>query len=297
MEEFVGDFMHDVIGETIFPELAETSERARWRLSDIHWDEIDPARANPATRALVRQIAFSEQTTFSATQKFLQAFSDDLDFSQWLSVWFYEETRHPLVLMRWLASLDEHCDSTFVARGRVSAPFMRSRMGTLTTNIISEVNAAALYAGLGRAATEPVLAAISRSLSSDEARHASSFYRYAARRIERSAHPDRDRVDAVKVLHFWLHENHQVGHPVNQHVKPEYLPSDTRDRVCRLIGTLVDLPLWRPDHVHAWLTRLVGQEHGARDEPIHPSLDLGRPARGDDVGRAVGHDPEPERDR
>jgi hypothetical protein len=216
-------------------------------------------------------MAFSEQTTFSATQKFLHAFADDVDFSQWMSVWFYEETRHPLVLMRWLAALGERCDSEFVARGRVSTPFMRSRMGTLVTNVISEVNAASAYATLAVAVEdeEPVLAGIARRLSTDEARHASSFYRYAARRIERSSRPDRERLDAVKVLHFWLHENEQVTHPVNQALRRvsahrDLAPVGVRERVAAIIGTLVDLPLQDAADVDARLGDLVRlvHEHG-----------------------------------
>ena len=35
-------------------------------------------------------------------------------------------------------------------------------------------------------------------------------------RLERAARPDRERLDAIKVLHFWLNANQQVTHPVNQ---------------------------------------------------------------------------------
>ena len=177
------------------------------------------------------------------------------------------------MLIRWLSEVGEYCDSDFVARGRVSTPFMRSRMGTLVTNVISEVNAATAYMTIARAVDEPVLVGIARRLSSDEARHASSFYRYAARRLERAARPDRERLDAIKVLHFWLNANQQVTHPVNQvleRVRERGLSDlvsadagDIRGRVCQIIGTLVDLPLAKPGDVDTWLSRLIAEVHQA----------------------------------
>ncbi|HVE83368.1 MAG TPA: hypothetical protein VND93_10995, partial [Myxococcales bacterium] len=122
-----------------YRELMETAEAARWKVSDVPWGSFRAERLSPGLSMVVREMAFYEQATFSATQRFMQAFSDDLDFTQWVSVWFYEETRHPLVLMRWAELAGGSFDAAFVARGRVSAPFMRSRMGTLVTNVISEI--------------------------------------------------------------------------------------------------------------------------------------------------------------
>ena len=144
-------------------------------------------------------------------------------------------------------------------KGRATAPFMRSRMGTLVTNIISEVVASAAYARLCATSTEPVLAGIARHLAADEARHAASFYAYARRHLERAERPERDgdRRDAIKVLYLWFSDNERVAHPVNEFYgrhetddavgdaanRPDFEATAPRDRIIRLIGTLVDLPL------------------------------------------------------
>ena len=138
----------DSKGGELYPKLIETAEGVRWDIADLPWSTFDPAKATPALCAIVREMAYSEQATFSATQRFMQAFGDHLDFSQWISVWFYEETRHPMVLIKWLELAGEKPDAQFVTRGRVSAPFMKSRTGTLVTNVISEVFAAEAYLGL-----------------------------------------------------------------------------------------------------------------------------------------------------
>lgn len=259
--------------EPLYPGLAGESEKVRWALADIPWPDLRPELAPPALRALVREMAFSEHATYSATQKFMQAFAHDVDFTQWLSVWFYEETRHPHVLAAWLARLGDAVEPDFVGRGRVSTPFMKSLTGTLVTNIISEVTAAHAYHTMAVTAREPALSAIARRISGDEARHASAFFRYADRRIAEARDPDRERLDALKVLHFWLNESGQVTHPINQMLARvrgsgdgagEALNFDLTSvnrRVTRLVGVLVDRALSRPEDVLAALTELTTSVH------------------------------------
>jgi hypothetical protein len=256
--------------QTLFSDLAAVAERVRWRLEDLPWERFEPAGVTPGLRGLVKQMAFSESATFSATQRFMQAFSDDVDFTQWLSVWFYEETRHPHLLSRWLALAGETFDDDLALRGRVSAPFMKSRMGTLVTNVISEINAAGAYLSLSEASGEPLLALIARRIGSDEARHAASFYAYAGRRLERADDPDRERLDALKVLHFWLSESQNVSHPVNQMMEraraldvPGVLTNTDalRSRICSVIGALTGVPLDSPSQVHDALSDLTTRVH------------------------------------
>jgi hypothetical protein len=177
------------------------------------------------------------------------------------------------VLAAWLERLGEPVDADFVGRGRVSTPFMKSLTGTLITNIISEVTAAHAYHTMAVNAREPVLAAIARRISGDEARHASAFFRYAERRIGASRAPDRDRLDALKVLHFWLNDSGQVTHPINQMLE-RLRASDERAgrtltfdlasvsrRVTRLVGLLVDRPLARSEDVLPALKELTASVH------------------------------------
>jgi hypothetical protein len=228
-------------GHPIFTRLFDEAERARWKMSDLAWGAIARDRVTAEERARVREIIASEATTFSATQRFLLDFADDVAFSNWLSIWFYEETKHPQVLVRWLAAFDEHVDDAAMRRARVTAPFMRSKTATLVTNIISEMVAAARYLRLSKTTAEPVLAQIARNLAGDEARHAASFFVFARERIARSATPDDERRDALKVLYLWSNASGQNRHPVN------LLAQDgmevTQRRVFRMIGLLIDQPL------------------------------------------------------
>jgi ferredoxin len=206
----------DLLTDALFYGLFEEAEKVRWRMSDIPWHELRREAASPALLSVVRANAASEMTTYTASRRFLQEFSDDPDFSQWVTVWAYEETKHPQVLMRWLAACGQTFDAAFVMRGRWASPFMRSRVGMLATNVVSELVASAGYLALARRTEEPLLGKIAMLLASDEARHASSFFRYVERAIVRAERPDTERAAALRVLHVWLNEPEKMGHPVHQ---------------------------------------------------------------------------------
>jgi hypothetical protein len=249
--------VQDILREALYYPLYAEAERVRWEMEAIPWGRLDRERATPGLCALVKEIAYSELTTTTATRRFLTEFSDDADFTQWISVWFYEESKHPQVLLRWLHEVGVAVDAEFVLRGRATAPFMKSRMGTFATNIISEMVASSAYAGLHRNSPEPLLAIIARLLSADEARHAASFYAYARRHLERSSDAEADRRDALKVLYLWFQGNDRVSHPVNEFYarnqgRPEvgemmdavgFDRMAPRDRICRLFGALLGIEL------------------------------------------------------
>ena len=249
--------------EPLFPRLFDESERVRWRMVDVPWGAIEKDKVTPAFVRFVREVALSELTTFSATRRFLTEMADDVDFSNWAAIWFYEETKHPEALFRWLSAFGHTVGARTVARSRVTAPFMRSRTGTLVMNILSELFASAGYQDLERAANEPVLCRVARHLAGDEARHCAAFFLFSERAIARSKTPDLERLQAIKVLYYWVQAADHVEHPVNQfHEKvasdPELSPvlrqlgSDYGPvlvRACRMIGTLIGRPLGGPADV------------------------------------------------
>jgi ferredoxin/rubrerythrin len=269
-------------GETpLFDTLAVGAESVRWGLGDLPWDEMDAARASPGLRAVVREMAFSESATYTATQRFLDALGEDVDFSRWVSVWFYEETRHPHVLLAWLVRLGERVPPDFVLRGRVSTPLMRSIVGTLVTNVVSEITAAQAYRYLARTSREPVLARIAALIAGDEARHAASFFRFARRELARERPRvgsfDRERARGLEVLGAWLGGAQQVTHPVQQMIErlDAAAPSEAFDldfasirlRVVRVVGLLLGMPLHRAEDVPRTLRELLASRSAGPASP------------------------------
>jgi ferredoxin len=251
-----------------YGELANTAERVRWELDSIPWAEVDAALAAPELRSVVREMAFAEHATYSATARFMESFFDDVDFSQWVSIWFYEETRHPHVLMEWLRRVGEPVSNEFVSKGRVSTAFMNSLFGTLVTNLISEVTAAQAYRRLARESPEPVLARFADRIAGDEARHAASFFRFARARLAGTP-PERalrDRARGLEVLEAWLGGARSSTHPVAEMVDRLEEGGDPgaldlrfvaiRTRVIRVVGLLLALPL-QNDDVRPHLRKLL----------------------------------------
>jgi ferredoxin len=256
----------------LFEELALGAETVRWPLLGVPWNELDLGAASPELRLVVREMAFSENATYSATQRFLDAFGDDVELSRWVAVWFYEETRHPHVLIEWLRRVGEDLPADFVLRGRVSTPFMRSALGTLVTNVVSEITASQAYRHLARTSPEPVLARIATLIAGDEARHAASFFRFARRQLAREDASERgslrERARGLEVLHAWLGGAQQVTHPVQQMIErldvagTGVLALDfdaIRLRVVRVVGVLLDVPLRGVDDVGPALRELLAR--------------------------------------
>jgi ferredoxin len=260
-------------GAPLFDALAAGAEAVRWALAGLPWNEFDPELAPAELRLVVREMAFSENATYSATQRFLDAFSDDVDFSRWVSIWFYEETRHPLVLLEWLRHAGERLSADFVLKGRVSTPLMRSMVGTLVTNVISEITAAQAYRYLASTSGEPVLGRLASLIAGDEARHAASFFRFARRQLARAADGAlRERVRGLEVLHAWLGGARHVTHPVQQMVERLGAAGagsafdldfvSIHLRVVRVVGLLLEVPLRRVEDVAPAVRALLVQGRG-----------------------------------
>ena len=94
----------------IYDDLFIRLERARWQLSsDIPFDTIDPSLVNEQWRFDLRQICLTELSALYATEMFLRDFYTDIDFCSFVSIWFYEEMKHHMVLRKYL----EQCGETF----------------------------------------------------------------------------------------------------------------------------------------------------------------------------------------
>jgi hypothetical protein len=207
-----------IYDDALYYRLYAEAERVRWKMDGYAWSSIDKRGVSPAWIAVARETLIGELTTFSATERFFADFGGDVDFTQWLTVWLYEETKHPSAIVTWLDALGQKYDSRFMLQGRQTLPFMPSRMGTLATNIISEMVAATLYITLAKQpGVEPVFAEICKRISGDEARHAASFYSYGQKFLRRADDPIAEKRMALKVLYFWTTPelNARVGHPVN----------------------------------------------------------------------------------
>ena len=87
----------------LYPELFKQLEAVRWNMDvDIPWARFDASRLTEEQAQTVKMNAITEWAALPATEMFLRDNRDDSDFSAFMSVWFFEEQKHSLVLMEYL---------------------------------------------------------------------------------------------------------------------------------------------------------------------------------------------------
>jgi len=86
----------------LYPELFRQLEAVRWSLDDIPWSSFNPALLDEDQAQTIRMNAITEWAALPATEMFLRDNRHDSDFSAFMSVWFFEEQKHSLVLMEYL---------------------------------------------------------------------------------------------------------------------------------------------------------------------------------------------------
>ena len=64
--------------------------------------EFDPSKLTDEQAQTIKMNAITEWAALPATEMFLRDNQHDSDFSAFMSVWFYEEQKHSLVLIEYL---------------------------------------------------------------------------------------------------------------------------------------------------------------------------------------------------
>ena len=167
----------------LYDDLFVSLERARWNLSrDIDWDAMRPELLTPAWRFDVREVCLTELSALYATEMFLRDFYSDIDFCSFISIWFYEEMKHHLVLRKYLERAGERIDEAELPRLRLT--FAEGpAIETLTMHFCGEQRLAHWYTAFSASAPEPVLRQIFRTLAADELRHATAYAKYLRKAV------------------------------------------------------------------------------------------------------------------
>ena len=87
----------------LYPELFRSLESVRWNMeTDVPWSTFDASRLSDEQARTIKMNAITEWSALPATEMFLRDNRHDSDFSAFMSVWFFEEQKHALVLMEYL---------------------------------------------------------------------------------------------------------------------------------------------------------------------------------------------------
>src|SRR5690606_36083268 len=87
----------------LYPELFRQLESVRWHMDrDNPWQDFDADLLTDEQAQTIKMNAITVWSALPATEMFLRDNRHDSDFSAFMSIWFFEEQKHSLVLMEYL---------------------------------------------------------------------------------------------------------------------------------------------------------------------------------------------------
>jgi len=217
----------------LYPELFKSMEAVRWNMgTDIPWDDFDAGKLSDDQAYTIKMNAITEWAALPATEMFLRDNRGDSDFSAFMSVWFFEEQKHSLVLMEYLRRFRPELVPTEEELHNIRFEFDPApALETLMLHFCGEIRLNHWYRRASEWHTEPVIQAIYKIIAHDEARHAGAYLRYMKRALmqqgQELAQQARLAFAKIGVLMASAHRTPQALHPTNLHVNKEMFPNDT----------------------------------------------------------------------
>lgn len=213
----------------LYPELFRQLEAVRWNMEkDVPWDTFDPALLTDEQAQTIKMNAITEWAALPATEMFLRDNQDDSDFSAFMSIWFFEEQKHSLVLMEYLRRFRPELVPTEEELHDIRFEFDKApALETLMLHFCGEIRLNHWYRRASEWHSEPVIKNIYTKLSQDEARHGGAYLRYMKRAIANTGNEARTAFTKVGVLMASARRTAQALHPTNLHVNESLFPRDT----------------------------------------------------------------------
>ncbi len=213
----------------LYPELFASLEAVRWNMErDIPWDRFDPALLSDEQAFTIKMNAITEWAALPATEMFLRDNRHDSDFSAFMSVWFYEEQKHALVLIEYLRRFRPDLAPTEEELHAVRFEFEPAPpLETLMLHFCGEIRLNHWYRRAAQWHTEPVIRAIYELISRDEARHGGAYLRYMKKAVSEAGDAARAAFSRIGVLMTSARRTSQALHPTNLHVNRALFPNDT----------------------------------------------------------------------
>lgn len=216
-------------GHMLYPEIFKSMERIRWNMADdVPWDRFDASRLTDEQALTIKMNAITEWAALPATEMFLRDNRHDSDFSAFMSVWFYEEQKHSLVLIDYLRRFRPELAPTPEELHAVRFDFDPAPpLETLMLHFCGEIRLNHWYRCAMEWHTEPVIREIYRLISRDEARHGGAYLQYMKRALNSVGDPARAAFAKVGVLMASSGRSGKPLHPTNLHVSKALFPNDT----------------------------------------------------------------------
>jgi hypothetical protein len=149
-------------------------EKARWNLSDIPFQAVDKSRVSDETLKFLSINCLMELSSLYAVRMFLRDFRSQPDFCQFMSIWYYEEMKHYLVLREYLKVFGREPETS-------NFPQLDTELSeapwppTLAMHYCGELRLGMWYHRWSEEEEEPILSQVYRLIGNDELRHAGCY--------------------------------------------------------------------------------------------------------------------------
>lgn len=213
----------------LYNEIFKSLEAVRWNMdSDIHWANFDPTKLSDEQAKTIKMNAITEWSALPATEMFLRDNKNDSDFSAFMSVWFFEEQKHSLVLMEYLRKFAPHLEPTEEELHAVRFEFDAAHpLETLMLHFCGEIRLNHWYRCASEWHTEPVIKEIYKIISQDEARHGGAYLKYMKKALNLHGNVAASAFAKIGVLMASARRTEKPLHPTNLHVNKSLFPNDT----------------------------------------------------------------------
>ncbi|MCP3710228.1 ferritin-like domain-containing protein [Paraburkholderia sp. CNPSo 3274] len=247
----------------LYPELYKSLESVRWDMEkDIPWDKFDASLLTDEQAATIKMNAITEWSALPATEMFLRDNHHDSDFSAFMSVWFFEEQKHSLVLMEYLRRFKPEMVPSEEELHAVRFEFDPAPpLETLMLHFCGEIRLNHWYRRAAEWHTEPVIKAIYETISRDEARHGGAYLRYMKKALNNFGDVARAAFAKIGVLMASARRTEKPLHPTNLHVNQALFPRDT-----------VQSRLPDPEWLERWLDEQIRFDDGWEKKVIERIL-------------------------
>lgn len=213
----------------LYPELFKSLEQVRWNMeTDIPWDQFDSTKLTLEQAQTIKMNAITEWSALPATEMFLRDNRTDSDFCAFMSVWFFEEQKHSLVLMEYLRRFHPELVPTEEELDKVRFEFDPAPpLETLMLHFCGEIRLNHWYRCASDWHTEPVIKQIYKMISQDEARHGGAYLRYMKKALNEMGDIASSAFAKIGVLMASSRRTDKPLHPTNLHVNQALFPNDT----------------------------------------------------------------------
>ena len=213
----------------LYPDLFRSFERVRWSLErDIPWETFDKTLLNEDQAMTIKMNAITEWSALPATEMFLRDNKEDSDFSAFMSVWFYEEQKHSLVLIEYLKRFWPDLVPTEQELDAVRFEFDPApAMETLMLHFCGEIRLNHWYRCASEWHSEPVIKKIYHTIAMDEARHGGAYLKYMKKALKEIGTNAQAAFAKIGVLMASASRHQKALHPTNLHVNKALFPNDT----------------------------------------------------------------------